>query len=405
MRVLVLDGNENQAVAATRSLSRAGHRVIVGSPERWSKAGWSRHAHGTFRYPAPQEGATAFVGAIASEAAREPGTLVMPMTERSTLPLSERRGALDAVGAHYVLPAHEVVLRAFDKRATTVLAAAAGVTVPATATLGTREEAQAFAAASTFPVVLKPASSEETGADGRTRSTGAPEYARSREDFLPAFERVRVRAGAVLVQEFIAGSGAGYFALVCRGEVRAEFAHRRIRDVRPSGSGSAVRESVLPDPRVREASRRILAALGWHGVAMVEFRIRPDGTPVFLEVNGRFWNSLALAVHAGVDFPSLVAALASDGDVPLHGGYATGVRCRWILGDVRHLVAVWAGPPAGYTGTWPGRWHTLAEVLRPVPGMRHDNFALDDPLPELGDWVDFLGRKVPRALRRRAEAT
>ena len=46
MNVLVLDGNENQAVACVRSLARAGHRVIVGTPEQiaddieaWFKAG------------------------------------------------------------------------------------------------------------------------------------------------------------------------------------------------------------------------------------------------------------------------------------------------------------------------------------------------------------------------------
>ena len=35
MNVLVLDGNENQAVAATRSLARAGHDVHVGAETGW----------------------------------------------------------------------------------------------------------------------------------------------------------------------------------------------------------------------------------------------------------------------------------------------------------------------------------------------------------------------------------
>ena len=50
MRILVLDGNENQAVACVRSLGRAGHDVTVGAPTRWSKAGWSRFGKGTFVY-------------------------------------------------------------------------------------------------------------------------------------------------------------------------------------------------------------------------------------------------------------------------------------------------------------------------------------------------------------------
>src|SRR5207253_3587624 len=127
-------------------------------------------------------------------------------------------------------------------------------------------------------------------------------------------------------------------------------AHRRIRDVRPTGSGSAVRESVAPEPGLREAALAILGSLRWRGVAMVEFRVKADGTPVFLEVNGRFWNSLPLAVYAGADFPALLAEMAERGDVEPRFDYRAGVRCRWLLGDFRHLLEVMRGKPAGFPG-------------------------------------------------------
>src|SRR5262245_59668856 len=112
VRVLVLDGNENQAVASVRSLARAGHTVDVGADTSWSKAGLSRGARSSFTYPAPQRDACGFVKAIAGAAAAERGTLVMPMTERTTLPLSAERERLAAVGAQVVLPDHQTVLRA-----------------------------------------------------------------------------------------------------------------------------------------------------------------------------------------------------------------------------------------------------------------------------------------------------
>jgi predicted ATP-grasp superfamily ATP-dependent carboligase len=189
-----------------------------------------------------------------------------------------------------------------------------------------------------------------------------------------------------------------------QGELRAEFAHRRIRDVRPTGSGSAVRESVEPEERMRAAALSILEALRWHGVAMVEFRQRPDGTPVFLEVNGRFWNSLPLAVYAGVDFPALLVRMAEKGDVEMQTGYRTGVRCRWLLGDFRHLVEVWRGAPAGYPASFPGRLRTLTEFLVPVAGTHHDNFLWRDPLPAVGDWLDFFTRKIPAQLKKKQPA-
>src|SRR5262252_6642007 len=97
MKIIVLDGNENQAVACVRSLARAGHQVVVGAPAAWSKAGWSRYCERTFVYPAPD--VSAFVERIVQEARREPGALVMPMTERTTLPLSAERERVFAAGA------------------------------------------------------------------------------------------------------------------------------------------------------------------------------------------------------------------------------------------------------------------------------------------------------------------
>jgi predicted ATP-grasp superfamily ATP-dependent carboligase len=399
LRVLVLDGNENQAVACARSLARAGHDVEVGADTSWSKAGLSRSCRSTFTYPAPHRDQSAFVHRIADVAARVPGTFVLPMTERATLPLSAARHLLHAVEARYVLPSHDTVLTAFDKVQTSTLAESLGLTVPWTAIVESGQAAARIAPDLPYPVVLKPSSSEETVATG-TRTTGAPVYVNDPGAFITACAEMLTRCRCALVQEFVAGSGVGYFALTQRGELRAEFAHRRLRDVRPTGSGSSLRVSAPVDARLRAAGLAVLQALQWDGVAMVEFRQRPDGSLVFLEVNGRFWNSLALAVHAGVDFPALLAQVAERGDVAQQTGYRAGVRCRWLLGDARHLAAVWKGAPHGYPGTFPGRLRTLRDFLRPVAGTFHDNFSFSDPLPELGDWLDFFARRVPAHLAR-----
>src|SRR5215207_7374676 len=191
------------------------------------------------------------------------------MTERTTLPLSERRANIFEAGGRLVLPSVESVRRAFDKQETTRLAASLGVAVPLTEVLTCDDDARRVMRAVAYPVVLKPRSSEEVSASGGVVATGAPRYARDAREFEEAYDDISRRSSAILVQEFIEGAGAGYFALMREGEPRAEFAHRRVRDVRPTGSGSAVRVSVRPDPVLREQSLAILRALGWHGVAMV----------------------------------------------------------------------------------------------------------------------------------------
>src|SRR5690348_1812699 len=114
MRILVLDGHQNQAVACVRSLAKKGHAVLVGECSSWSKAGWSRYCHGTFTYPSPEESAGAFIACLADLVRREPRTLVLPMTEATTLPISAHRELLQSAGARLVLPEHSDLLRAFD---------------------------------------------------------------------------------------------------------------------------------------------------------------------------------------------------------------------------------------------------------------------------------------------------
>jgi predicted ATP-grasp superfamily ATP-dependent carboligase len=397
MRVLVLDGNQNQSVAAVRSLAKAGYAVLVGESDAWSKAGWSRSCIGTFRYPDPRNDAAGFAKHVAEIAAQEPGTLVLPMTEKTTLPVSAHRDVLRSANAKFVLPPHERVLRAFNKDEMVRLASSLGIATPKTVAVGCAEQLRDLGKTLSFPVVVKPRSSVEAQLDGNVRISGRPRYAKNEAELQARFREMMTRCSEVLVQEFVDGGGAGYFALMHEGELRAEFAHRRIRDVHPTGSGSALRVSVAPDPEVREASLAMLRALRWQGVAMVEFRHVSGKAPLFMEVNGRFWNSLPLACYAGMDFPALLARMAEVGDVAPQLEFRAGVSCRWLLGDFRHLVEVWKGAPAGYPRTYPGRLQTLVSVLTPAPGTFHDNFQWRDPMPEVGDWLDLLRRVFRKA--------
>jgi predicted ATP-grasp superfamily ATP-dependent carboligase len=325
-------------------------------------------------------------------ARQQPGTLVVPMTEATTLPISARRGLLLSDGARLVLPEHNDVLRAFNKNEMVSLASSLGITVPKTLAVNSLEDARKASQVLKFPVVLKPCSSVETQSEDRVRVTGRPRYARDPKELLARYDDLMKICSQLLVQEFVDGEGVGYFALMCHGEMRAEFAHRRIRDVHPTGSGSAVRVSVEPDPEVRSASLAILKALHWHGVAMVEFRQERGKPPVFMEVNGRFWNSLPLACYAGADFPAWLAELAEAGDIEKKSQFRSGVVCRWLLGDFRHAVEVLKGAPPGYPRAYPDRWGTLTALLTPKRGTYHDNFQWRDPGPEFGDWLSFMER-------------
>lgn len=89
------------------------------------------------------------------------------------------------------------------------------------------------------------------------------------------------------------------------------------------------------------AGTRLLEELEWHGPAMVEFKRDPrDGRFRLVEVDPRFWGSLALPVAAGVDFPYRYYRLARGDVDPTPPDYETDVGCHVLVGEVSYLYSV-----------------------------------------------------------------
>jgi len=124
------------------------------------------------------------------------------------------------------------------------------------------------------------------------------------------------------------------------GDCVAYFGHERIRQYPVSGGPSTDRKSIFA-PHLVDLSIKLLTALSWRGVAMVEWKEDPtDGTPKLMEINPRFWGSLELAVRSGVDFPYLYtqAVLGQASKTP--PSYEEGVRCRWLIpGDILRYLS------------------------------------------------------------------
>jgi hypothetical protein len=147
--------------------------------------------------------------------------------------------------------------------------------------------------------------------------------------------------------------------------------------------------------------------MAWDGPAMIELR-DDGGEPCLMEVNGRFWGSLQLAISAGVDFPRLWVEALRGAPVEHGDRYRAGVTLRWLWGDVKRFLYILRGAPAGYPGRYPGVWQGLKELLGPQPpGTRLEAWAPDDRGPALGEWVQGVSdlvherrrRPAPRAVR------
>jgi hypothetical protein len=119
-------------------------------------------------------------------------------------------------------------------------------------------------------------------------------------------ELTQAECPKILLQGHVPGRGVGIFLLRWNGKILASFGHQRLHEVPHTGGASSYRCSWWDEEIYNDALRR-LECLNWQGVAMLEYRYDAEtGRFYLMEMNGRFWGSLHLALFAGVDFPRLM---------------------------------------------------------------------------------------------------
>ena len=348
-------------------------------------AGWSRRAALRVRQPRHRP----LLADWALQMAREYELRAIFAPQEPTLAvLAERYDELEAAGVGMTFPRAEILEQAFDKRLTLAAARRVGMPLPTTIATSSSEEVERAAAEIGYPVVIKAPRSYERRGAGFVR-LGGPFYASSADAARAVARSLSPRDPPPLVQRFVEGTGIGMSMLLDReGHLRAEFAHRRLRDIDPRGSASVLREGIPVDPRLRDLSLELLREMGWWGVAMVELRIdEASGEFALMEVNGRFWGSLQLAIDSGVDFPELLLRVA-EGDLPTQPSPAHGRRLRWWLGDMASTARVLKGRPPGFPGQFPSRWDALTTFAIPRRGTRNEVLRWSDPLPAA---IELLG--------------
>jgi len=338
MNILITDGENRSSLAVTRSLGRKGHKIVVSGKHVSAIAASSRFCFRYCKVTDPSLNGNAYADDILEIVRRENIEVIFPMTEQSIYCLNRVRREIECYAILACAQADKMDAVS-NKYRLFQLAEELKVEIPRTLyikdNLDFLEKESSIPA---FPVVVKPSFSKlEVG--GRIVA-GSVMFARTADELKRLYETKEVLGYPSLIQELISGEGTGLFTLFDRDRHLALFSHRRLLEKPPSGGVSVLSESVPFAPDMVEASHRLLAHVGWQGVAMVEFKrdIR-DGKPKLMEINGRLWGSLQLAVSSGVDFPLLcLDYYLGRKPSSLFADYLVGQRLKWHLGMLDHVI-------------------------------------------------------------------
>ena len=105
------------------------------------------------------------------------------------------------------------------------------------------------------------------------------------------------------------------------------------------------------------------------------------------------WGSLALALHAGADFPRALLECYERGRPAPQQPYQEGVRCRNVFpGEVKHLSSILTAKGAPQDVVAPSKIGAVARfvALSFNPFIHHDHLWLTDPLPGIANAVKAI---------------
>lgn len=400
MRVLIPETLPSRNVlAAVRSLGRAGYRVTLAMPTKPGK--WrlrskfaSRFAEKITYIQSPYVSPLSFVEDLLEVVAGGEFDVLLPFGHATVLPISYNK---EALSKHVPIPIakYSVLRQAHDKLESVRLAQQVGVATPATFHPQNRDELLSLQDDLPFPSLVKARQGCGIGSSIR--------FATTFEELLAGYDEISHQASIPpvndyslpIIQEYVPGQIHDALYLYSNGKCKAALTQERVITYPVHGGTGAVNRTT-DDPLLRDLGQRLLDRLGWHGPAQVEFRLDPrDGQYKLLEINPKFWGTLALAMKAGIDFARMACELAYHGDVEPVFDYRVGVTHRWLFPDELYTLVQDKKRLGQFLHFWQSETYYDWDMRDPLPDL---------PRAVMSIWRILFARKKLLSVRHELNA-
>ena len=385
-RVLITNGSSRTSYAVLRSLSKLGVACFSADTTRFGMCQLSRLSKGHYLYTSHYQSEEKFISDLVKLVEEHQITILFPSHNETEI-ISRHRNRFSSLVVS-VLPA-EPHCRIFNNKSRAYdLAEKLGIPVPARIHYTEPQQISPLLASRGIEqTVIKLL----TGNSGKGVFYGdSPEHTqvvveKLIEEYRLSFDRYPQ------VEEYVQGEGYGNSVLYWNGAHIANFTHRRLRDKIETGGTSVYREA-SSHQGIEAAAQKIFNFIGWHGLAMCEFKVCPETKKFwFIEVNPRMWGSIPLAIAAGVDFPYLAYLCASKGtgaaNIHYHNCDVTpNWKGRWLLGDIfvclRNIMK--------------GDFKKTCDILFKEKANSHDDLFWDDPFVFVGEFLAYLKNTISK---------
>lgn len=371
-------GWSRTAYTVVRSLGRKGVDVHVGDASRSAMSRYSRFARSFTRLPDFFAEPDAYLDALAEAIERTGAEVLFPCHEDVELIIRGR----DRLPTYLkvAVPELDPWKTAEDKLLYARQAERTGCPVPTTFAVDSLEALPALADEVAYPTVIK------------TRignSAKGVAIARTRDELLERFDTL-VRTYRIpgdhlpVLQQYIDGPKVGVLGVYDRGRHVSSIVFEIRRSKGAKNFGTSTFRVTIDDPVTQANAIAMMESLDWHGVVDMDWLRGPDGIARLIDVNGRLGGATALSMPAGMDLPYAWYRVATGQAGAPAAPTRVGAKARWILGDALGLL----------DSVRQRQWRESLSVLRPHLRCDHDDLVWHDPLPFVGQGVDYFRKFV-----------
>lgn len=340
-------------LAVVRSLGRRGIPVTLVTTNKRDGVASSRYVKSIEFCPYMHESEAKLLDFFAELASRTTGPKVLlPTVDECAWFVGK---FYQELGKRFLVPAPDAktMEKVNNKRFQYEAAQAQGIPIPETYFPKTLADVEVLATKITsYPYVIKPnvsfewkLSSARGGARGKKGlavSSAQELIATAREIFVPGHE--------FMVQEVIGGRDqrlVTFLGFLDESHKPVSWFIRKKMRQCPIDFGYCTMTESCHNPVVLDQSSRLLSAIGYYGVAGVEWKLDPaTETYKLIEINGRPVNTTGCAMASGVDLPSIAYFHAIGKPLAAITDWQDGQRWAWLAMDfwaARELASIGKG--------------------------------------------------------------